>query len=64
MLCLSFFPPDKTTNALCSDKWCVLASGIDMKSTQPQSRKMENKGVGVNELLMPHSAHNMAYVSL
>lgn len=51
-------------NAPCTDEWwCVLASGIDMKSAQPQSRKMENKGVGVNELLMPCSAHYMAYVS-
>lgn len=43
--------------ALCTDEWwCVLGAGIDMKSVQPQSRKIENKGVEVNELLMPCSA--------
>lgn len=44
----------------------VPASGIDTKSAQPRSRKIENRGVeggGVNELLMQCSAHYMANVS-
>lgn len=61
---MSLIFPTRARNALRTDEWrCVLASGIDMKSAQPQSRKMENKEVGVNELLMPCSAHYMAYVS-
>lgn len=61
---MSLIFPTRARNALCTEEWCcALASGIDMKSSQPQSRKMENMGVGVNELLMPCSAHYMAYVS-
>lgn len=58
---MSLISPNGMRSAVCTDEWwCALASGIDMKSTPPQSRKMENKAVGVNELLMPRSAH---YVS-
>lgn len=45
ILCLAFLPT-RAGNAVCTDEWRrVRASGIDMKSAQPQSRKMENKGV-------------------
>ncbi len=53
-----FILPTRARNAQCTDQWWyVLASGIDMKSAQPQSRKIENEGVGgqwiINALLCP-----------
>lgn len=61
-LCLLFSPSDQ--EMVCTDEWCcVLAVGIDMKSAATE-HEIGNKSVGVNELLMPCSAHNMAYMSL